>query len=800
MYQVLTCLTTDHDWRLVLLGGAVCLLASAVAISLFQRARASRGNARLIWMGLDATVSGCGIWATHFIAMLAYDPGNGAGYSIRVTVLSLIFAIAITAVGFSVALSGAARSRAAVGGAIIGIGVAAMHYTGMMALELPAHVVWSPGIVAASVIFGSLFGAFALAVAAGPDSLSRGAAAALLLTLAIVSHHFTAMGAVTLVADPTLVSDGLLMSTTMLSFLVAATAFIILGISLAAAAMDRRAKGAIRRQKVLLDTALENMSHGLCMFDAEGRILLYNQRYSEMMGRSGLSLKGRSLLEVVRDQKAINLWDGDPDQFFAEVTAAARAGASVTKIVARQGRSIRVVDQPMKGGGWIATFEDITEWQQAQEQIFHMARHDALTNLPNRTLFREQLEQALRLVKRSDQLAVLCLDLDHFKDINDSLGHPVGDALLKEVARRLGECIGENDTVARLGGDEFAIVQFCNDCDATAVAALASHVVESIAAPYDIGDHQLVIGVSVGISLAPEDGKNPDELLKNADLALYRAKADGRGTYRFFEAGMDARAQARRLLELDLRLALRRDEFEVHYQPIRDVATDEVVVFEALVRWNHSQRGMIAPANFIPLTEETGLIVQLGDWVLRRACMDAAGWSRKVGVAVNLSPVQFKNQNLVSSVTAALHLSGLPAHRLELEITESVLLQNSEGTLAILHEFRAMGVKISLDDFGTGYSSLSYLRSFPFDKIKIDRSFVSELATRNDSMAIIRAVTGLGKSLGIATTAEGVETSAQLELLRQEGCTQAQGYLFSKPRPAADVESMLAGPRATAVA
>ena len=762
MYQVLTCLTTDHDWRLVLLGGAVCLLASAVAISLFQRARASRGNARLIWMGLDATVSGCGIWATHFIAMLAYDPGNGAGYSIRVTVLSLIFAIAITAVGFSVALSGASRSRAAIGGAIIGIGVAAMHYTGMMALELPAHIVWSPGIVAASIVLGSLFGALALAVAVGPDGYGRSAAAAVLLTLAIVSHHFTAMGAVTLVADPTLVSDGLSMSTTMLSFLVAATAFIILGISLAAAAMDRRAKGAIRRQKVLLDTALENMSHGLCMFDAEGRILLYNQRYSEMMGRSGLSLKGRSLLEVVRDQKAINLWDGDPDQFFAEVTAAARAGASVTKIVARQGRSIRVVDQPMKGGGWIATFEDITEWQQAQEQIFHMARHDALTNLPNRTLFREQLEQALRLVKRSDQLAVLCLDLDHFKDINDSLGHPFGDALLKEVARRLGECIGENDTVARLGGDEFAIVQFCNDCDATAVAALASHVVESIAAPYDIGDHQLVIGVSVGISLAPEDGKNPDELLKNADLALYRAKADGRGTYRFFEAGMDARAQARRLLELDLRLALRRDEFEVHYQPIRVVATDEVVVFEALVRWNHSQRGMIAPANFIPLTEETGLIVQLGDWVLRRACMDAAGWSRKVGVAVNLSPVQFKNQNLVSSVTAALHLSGLPAHRLELEITESVLLQNSEGTLAILHEFRAMGVKISLDDFGTGYSSLSYLRSFPFDKIKIDRSFVSELATRSDSMAIIRAVTGLGKSLGIATTAEGVETSAQL--------------------------------------
>jgi diguanylate cyclase (GGDEF)-like protein len=449
----------------------------------------------------------------------------------------------------------------------------------------------------------------------------------------------------------------------------------------------------------------------------------------------------------------------------------------------------------MKGGGWVATFEDITEWQAAQDQISHMARHDALTNLPNRTLFREQLEKALRLAKRTDQLAVLCLDLDHFKDINDSLGHPVGDVLLKEVARRLAGCITEHDTVARLGGDEFAIVQFCSDCDPSAVAALASHVVEQVSAPYEVAGHQLVIGVSIGISLAPEDGKNPDELLKKADLALYRAKEDGRGTYRFFETGMDARAQARRLLELDLRAALHRDEFEVYYQPIRDVARDVVVSFEALARWNHSLRGMIPPVHFIPLAEETGLIVQIGEWVLRQACMDAAKWSQDVGVAVNLSPVQFKNPQLVSTVKAALQASGLPAHRLELEITESVLLQNSEATLSVLHELRAFGVRISLDDFGTGYSSLSYLRSFPFDKIKIDRSFVTELATREDSMAIVRAVTGLGKSLGIVTTAEGVETDAQFELLRREGCTQAQGYLFSRPRPAAEVEEMLTQPR-----
>ena len=792
MYRVLTCLSTEHDWRLVLLGGAVCLLASAVAISLFHRARATRGHTRLIWLGLDAAASGCGIWATHFIAMLAYDPGTGAGYNIPVTLLSLVFAIAIAAIGFRIALSAARGSIVAIGGAVVGVGVGAMHYTGMMALELPARIIWAPDIVLASVVFGSVLAALALVVAARGDNFGHTATAAVLLTLAIVSHHFTAMGAVTLVPDPTLVTDGMSISPTALSFLTAVAAFAVLGISLVAAMIDRRSKTELHRQKILMDAALGNMSQGLCMFNAEGRILLFNERYPELMGRL--------LIDVLQDAKSAGRWEGDSEHLVAGLISEAKAGNAATRTVIQNGRSIRIVDEPMKGGGWVATFEDITEWQQAQQQISHMARHDALTNLPNRTLFREQLEQALRLAKRSDQLAVLCLDLDHFKDINDSLGHPIGDALLNEVARRLGECVGENDTVARLGGDEFAIVQFCHDCDPSAVALLASHVVEKIAAPYEIAGHQLVIGVSIGISLAPEDGKYPDELLKKADLALYRAKEDGRGTYRYFETGMDARAQARRLLELDLRAALQRNEFEVHYQPIRDIAQDRVVAFEALVRWNHPLRGMIAPVNFIPLAEETNLIVPLGEWVLRQACLDAAGWSQKVCVAVNLSPVQFKNPSLVSSVKEALKASGLPAHRLELEITESVLLQNSEATLAVLHELRAFGVRISLDDFGTGYSSLSYLRSFPFDKIKIDRSFVSELATRDDSMAIVRAVTGLGKSLGIVTTAEGVETDEQFDLLRREGCTQVQGYLFSRPRPAAEVEMMLSKARPRVVA
>jgi diguanylate cyclase (GGDEF)-like protein len=407
-------------------------------------------------------------------------------------------------------------------------------------------------------------------------------------------------------------------------------------------------------------------------------------------------------------------------------------------------------------------------------------------NLPNRVLFRDKMEKALG---RGDRIAVMFLGLDRFKSVNDSLGHSVGDALLCAVTERLQRVVSASDTVARLGGDEFAIVQ--RHATPESASELAGKVIAELVEPFEVQGHQLIIGTSIGIAMAPADGKVPDQLLRNADMPLYRAKSDGRGAYHFFQAEMDAQMQERRTLELDLRKALQADQFDLHYQPLIDLGRGEVCGFETLLRWNHPDRGLVPPDEFIPVAEEIGLIVPLGDWVLKQACRDAVNWPAKLTIAVNLSAVQFRNPMLALSVVSALGQSGLAASRLELEITESVLLQADRAVLDALHQFRDLGVRICMDDFGTGYSSLSYLRSFPFDKIKIDRSFIRELGKDNDCMAIIRAVMRLGSSLGMITTAEGVETEEQLDLLRAEGCMQVQGFLFSKAVPAAEIPILL---------
>jgi len=553
------------------------------------------------------------------------------------------------------------------------------------------------------------------------------------------------------------------------------------------------ARGETEHQ-ILLDTVLNNMSLGVLMFDKDARLVFCNQRYIKMYGLSpSVVMPGCGLRELLRHRAAVGSLDAGADEYVAELLEEVAAGKPTSAIVrSADNRVFSIVRNPVPGGGWIATHEDITERQRAEERIVHMARHDALTDLPNRIMLRERLEHELKRVKRGECLAVLCLDLDHFKSVNDTLGHPIGDELLKVVAERLRRCVREPDTIARLGGDEFAVIM-TGMVEPTDAVALAKRIRASVTKPYHLDGHQIITDISIGISLAPVDSCEPDQLLKNADMALYGAKGDGRSTYRFFESEMDARMKARRELELDLRKALVNVEFELHYQPLVNLKTNEITAFEALVRWNHPVRGLISPADFIPVAEETGLIIPLGEWVLRRACTETAGWPAHIKVAVNLSPAQLKSRNLTQLVMSALAESGMAPDRLQLEITETVLMQNTFNTLATLHQLRKLGVQIAMDDFGTGYSSLSYLRSFPFDKIKIDRSFIKDLSNGNEPLAIVHAVAGLANSLNMVSTAEGVETQQQLDQLQTVGCTEMQGYLFSRPHPASEIVRMFLG-------
>ena len=688
------------------------------------------------------------------------------------------------------------------------------------------------------------------------------------------------------------------------------------------------------KQTLKLDTALNNMSQGLLMFDSDGRLVLYNQRLLQMYRLSPDAVKpGCTLSDLLRLRKAAGTFKGDPDRYVAKLVDAdgnfkgdpdrqmARMfdeGKVETKVMELpDGRTVSIINQSMPGGGWVSTHEDITErrraelerdrnrefldlvienvpstivvtdardfryvlinrageqyygiprdemigrtahdvlpkasadlvtgldqqvlekrrnavvnehaletpghgtriamskrlpifddkgepryllavvdditeQKRAEGQIVHMAHHDALTDLPNRRHFAEQLEQALRRVQRGERLAVLYIDLDHFKRVNDTHGHAIGDELLKDVAHRLRGCVREIDLIARLSGDEFAVIQTSLEQPSDA-AALATRIREAIKAPYDFDGRSVVVDSSIGISIAPNDSTVPDELLKSADIALYEAKTSGRGIYCFYEPEMDARIKARGKLELDLRKALVSGEFELFYQPIVNLQNNKISACEALLRWHHPERSMMLPSEFIPVAEEIGIITQLGEWVLRTACAEAATWPDDIKVAVNVSPLQLTSNNAVQAVIGALAASGVPARRLELEITESVMMKNTFATLATLHQLHELDVQITLDDFGTGYSSLSHLLSFPFNKIKIDRCFINGLAEGDNARAIVRAVAGLATSLGMTTTAEGIETERQREIIRAAGCTEMQGDLFSPSRPAAEISRL----------
>lgn len=830
MFRVFSCLTIEHDWRLVVLACLVCFVASIVAVSIFHRAIAARARTRLIWIAIAGAAIGYGIWATHFVAMLAYEPGVTTGYGIVLTALSLAVAMLLTSGGFGVAVGDTGRWRAAAGGVIIGGGIASMHYLGMWALEVPGRVTWSVDLVFVSIILGMCLGYAALAVALRYQDHWGTLAAAVLLTLAIVSHHFTAMGAVQIVPDPTRATDTLSLSPTFLALAIAGVALSVLGMSLIGVLADRRlavrtakfeevisqlstarqqlegSQKELQQQKLMLDTAIDHMVEGLCMFDAKKRLVVCNERYALLYRLPPELLRtGTSHTDIIRHRIVKGILKGDPSEGAAEQFLSKLAALPFDAVSSRidefaDGRLICVTRQPMAGGGWVATHLDVTEQRRSEAKITHMAQHDALTDLPNRVLLRERMEHAIAVTRNGGvDLAVLMLDLDRFKEVNDTLGHPTGDALLRAVAARLRECTTETALIARLGGDEFAVIDYVTN-PAVEAAALAENIKKALCEPFDLGDHRVTVGTSIGIAIAPRDGNDSDVIMKSADLALYSAKSGGRGAFRFFEPELDQLMQARRNLERDTRKALAQGEFELHYQPFVDVESGQARGFEALLRWHHPERGLVSPAEFIPLAEETGLILPLGEWVLRAACAEAAKWPRALTIAINLSPAQFRSKELVSVIVGALAASGIAPHRLELEVTETVIMHDSEAVFAALGQLRELGVRIALDDFGTGYSSLSFLQKFPFDKVKIDRSFVSELSRKKgEAHQIARAVVAFAASLGKTTTAEGVETAEQLDILREEGCAEAQGYYFSRPMHASSIPQLVQRKAETAV-
>lgn len=782
LVNVIGCLAEEHDLRLVVLAALICAVASFTTLNLVARAQVAAR--RLGWALLFAAagVFGGGVWSLHFVAMLAYKPHLPIGYDVATTASS----VAIAGFGALLGLLAWRRLRSRPlgvlsGGTLLGLSVAGMHYTGVAAMRLPGSMALDPAGVAASVLIGIGFATLSLARSDKLDTLARRAEVSGWLAMAVCGLHFTGMSAlaVTPGLGPAQPGSGTVLGSGLLAAAVGLVSLGILLLGLTATIVERhlwqRAVEAGRLRR-LAGVVREGI-----LIHRNGRILEVNEALCRLLGQSPGTLIGRHVSELVAPGSAetvagrVNSTRDDLPA--AEVELRTRHGTVIpVEIVSQsfghEGKPARAV-----------AIRDLSDRRRDEARIRHLAHHDALTGLPNRFLLHERLTHALEVAARSSAtVAVLCLDLDHFKPVNDALGHAGGDNLLGQVSRRLLDELRATDTLARTGGDEFVIVLPMAD-QPQAAATLAQRVVERLACPFDLDGRQVGIGVSVGISLFPGDGDDQDTLLRKADLAMYRAKQGERGSFCFFEAAMDEQLHQRSLLEQDLRRAVDRGEMEVHYQPLVDARTGKVDGFEALLRWRHPQRGMIPPQAFIPLAEETGLIARLGQWALDTACAEAAGWTEPFRIAVNLSPVQFRQAGLPQAVADTLARTGLAPGRLDIEVTEGVLIDDAGRATAILAALQAQGVGVVLDDFGTGYSSLSYLHSFRFAKLKIDKSFVQALGRSEETVAIVRAIIGLGHNLALSVTAEGVETQAQLDMLRELGCDQVQGFLLGRPAP-----------------
>ncbi|WP_456015023.1 EAL domain-containing protein [Methylorubrum populi] len=773
MLKIYGCILGKHDLWLVGLAAVICSVAASACIALLRHSVRSKGWLHHIWLTVAAVAGGFGIWATHFVAMLAFEPGLTSGYHLGLTALSLVYAIVLTGAGLSIAQFRSRPAAPVAGGVVFGAGIAAMHYTGMVAYEVAGRIHWDPALVATSLALGGALGVAGLSVALADPTTRGSVLGTLLLLLAICSHHFTAMGAVTIIPDPTVDISDSAMPSRWLAVGVAGASLAILFLACAALALDIRDRRRFALERERLHSLANAAVEGLIVCREE-LIVNANDSFGKLVGLAACELHGAELSRFLPDAMGQLALHRQPDQ------------AVEAELLSNDGGRIPVelIVRPVTYGNWphyAVAVRDLRARRRAEGQIEFLAYHDPLTGLGNRESCRQRLDQELKIALATKRkLAVLCMDLDRFKEVNDLFGHAAGDSMLVSVARSVTALLDETQMMARLGGDEFAILMPCEH--AVEAGRLAEQILDALRSSSD--DSNLpTIATSIGIALYPDDAEERSLLLSYADTALYKAKSEGRGTYRFFEAQLGVQVRERRMLEHDLRHAVARGEMKLVYQPQNDVQTGTIIGFEVLLRWHHPVRGMVSPALFIPIAEDSGAILQIGEWVLREACREAARWGNPLSVAVNVSAVQLHAPHFVQLVHEILFQTGLKPDRLEIEITETALIRDPSRAQSALRQLKALGLRIAMDDFGTGYSSLSNLRTYPFDKIKIDSSFIRSVDESEQTKAIVRSVLGLGRGLGLPVLAEGVETVEELNFLAEESCQVAQGYLIGRPAP-----------------
>jgi diguanylate cyclase (GGDEF)-like protein len=763
----------NHDLRLVLLATAICALGSFITLFLFGQAR-EHGQGRGGWLFLAGFAAGAVMWTTHFVALLAFQPNISIGYEPALTGGAFFVGVILTTVGMALAAYGPGPSGF-IGGGLVGLAAVGMHFTAMSSLHIGGMIIWNFTLIGMGVVLCVTCCTLAIGRARA-EGRNVQVIAPLLLASGISIMHFVGMAAIAITPSTTIPIPPKTIDPTTLGYFVGAMVLLLIGTGVATTMI---ARGARKEAQTQLRNIADASVEGLVLTDG-ATILDFNESVRSLVGpiRSA-RLRKTPFWQIVD-------YNGDRNLERFEAQLLTDDGPIPVEIIARESETEGAVRR-------IFAVRDLRERRAAEQRILYLAHFDTLTGLPNRASFQDRLENDLAAMRaKNGEVALMIVDLDRFKEINDVHGHAAGDELLKATAARITALLSHTEFAARLGGDEFVIVQTGREQPASA-ARLADKLLEVFANPVTLSGQPFHFGLTIGIAVAPRDGDDTRKLLANADLALYRAKEHGRARACFFTPDMDEAVRERRILAQQLTQAIENDQLEIHYQAQASIATGEIIGFEALARWNHPEHGYISPSQFIPIAEETDLILHLGEWVLRKVCSEAANWTRPYVVAVNLSPIQFKLANLPELIHEILLQTGMPPQRLELEITESALIEDLQRTLDMLRRIKALGVAIAMDDFGTGYSSLSTLQAFPFDKLKIDKSFVDKIGSRQQATVIVTAVLGLGRSLDIPVLAEGVETDLQREFLNSEACAQAQGYLYGKPAPLSEIRHLVYG-------